>query len=865
MIIRNLILTLLILAISVVYAFPFAQSRTIETNKDSIVKFSANKRYKSNFIKEFLLGKHYRKEWATPVEAPVFNITKRKLHVVKKGGSRQTVNLRLIDSSGREYVLRSIDKTPKKALPADLRKTFLADILQDQTSTGHPYAAFIIPPLAEAAGVFHTNPQLVYVPYDTAFDSFAKVLANKPALFELRPDGPMQDIPNFGNPNNVVGTVKMFEHCFEDNDNVIDQVLFARSRLFDMWLGDWSRHEDQWRWGEFQKIKGSVYRPIPRDRDHVFFKFDGFLPSFITTTRAVRHLKNFGSKIKDLKGLNNSARNLDRDILTELTEKQWIKIGNDLKNALTDSVIEAAVAMFPPAIHAISGSEIEKKLKARRAQLPEIAKEYYKILAKQVSILGSAKHEQFEIERKGKGVTEITVFKIYKTGEKDTIIYHRIFYPKETKEIHIYGLGGKDRFVFSGEEKKLIKIRIIEGKNKAQKPDKPATDSSDRDIVFYNTKQAKNIRFYKLVNDKRNYTPNDSAYDFKQSYNYNYIAPILYPEYNSDDGLFIGAGILMKTYGFRKFPYASFQKFGINYATRTKAFNFKYYADFKNIYRQWNIDFQAMLMGPKYVVNFFGFGNESTLIPHNISYYRVKFNELSISPSLYKKLNKKLLFSIGPVFQNIKVVKTPARFIATENAQVNDKAFSRNQFWGIKTGLTYSNVYDRLLPLKGYEASFQANGVKQFNSSIQFINLHADLSFYFTLKSIRFLTFATRLGGAHNLGDYYFYQANMLGGTTNLRGYRRTRFYGRSSVYNNNELRLKIAKFSTYLVPFQLGLLGFFDQGRVWADKEQSDKWHVGYGPGIWIIIYNRITFTGCYGTSPQEGSYLTLKTGFLF
>jgi hypothetical protein len=35
-----------------------------------------------------------------------------------------------------------------------------------------------------------------------------------------------------------------------------------------MLLGDWDRHEDQWRWSEFEKENGEHYfRPIPRDRD----------------------------------------------------------------------------------------------------------------------------------------------------------------------------------------------------------------------------------------------------------------------------------------------------------------------------------------------------------------------------------------------------------------------------------------------------------------------------------------------------------------------------------------------------------------------------------------------------------------------
>jgi hemolysin activation/secretion protein len=64
--------------------------------------------------------------------------------------------------------------------------------------------------------------------------------------------------------------------------------------------------------------------------------------------------------------------------------------------------------------------------------------------------------------------------------------------------------------------------------------------------------------------------------------------------------------------------------------------------------------------------------------------------------------------------------------------------------------------------------------------------------------------------------DYEFYQANTLGGLSNLRGFRRSRFSGRSSFYHNLEARLKLLSFKSYLFPAHLGVLAFNDLGRVW-------------------------------------------------
>jgi hypothetical protein len=79
-------------------------------------------------------------------------------------------------------------------------------------------------------------------------------------------------------------------------------------RLFDILIGDWDRHEDQWRWGEFEKENGVLYRPIPRDRDQAFTKFDGLIPKMIT--KVLPDIQSFESKIGDPAELSIAARNL---------------------------------------------------------------------------------------------------------------------------------------------------------------------------------------------------------------------------------------------------------------------------------------------------------------------------------------------------------------------------------------------------------------------------------------------------------------------------------------------------------------------------------------------------------------------------
>lgn len=98
-------------------------------------------------LHRFWLGDSYRELYNTPVKMRVMHLQKELggLTVVKLGGGMQTQSLRLRDSTGREWVLRSINKFPERSLPEHLRNTIAKDIVQDQISIAHPFGALTVP------------------------------------------------------------------------------------------------------------------------------------------------------------------------------------------------------------------------------------------------------------------------------------------------------------------------------------------------------------------------------------------------------------------------------------------------------------------------------------------------------------------------------------------------------------------------------------------------------------------------------------------------------------------------------------------------------------------------------------------------
>ena len=108
----------------------------------------------------------------------------------------------------------------------------------------------------------------------------------------------------------------------------------------------------------------------------------------------------------------------------------------------------------------------------------------------------------------------------------------------------------------------------------------------------------------------------------------------------------------------------------------------------------------------------------------------------------------------------------------------------------------------------------------------------------------------------HNIGDYRFYQANTLGGTTNLRGYRRTRYAGRSSFYANLEARIQLLSFNAYLFPGKLGLLGLADGARVYSDNDTRtgiSALHSAFGGGVYVDVLKQAVINVTYSVGEEK------------
>jgi outer membrane translocation and assembly module TamA len=221
------------------------------------------------------------------------------------------------------------------------------------------------------------------------------------------------------------------------------------------------------------------------------------------------------------------------------------------------------------------------------------------------------------------------------------------------------------------------------------------------------------------------------------------------------------------------------------------------------------------------------------------------------SIGLNRVIAKHHSLTISGLYQNIKVKNEPSHFISETLPATDGSIFDRKQFAGVQLSYAYYKVNDEIVPTKGF--GFSLNGSRTHNLSQterSFNRYWTILGFYIPISKA--FSIATRNGLFTVNGEPEFYQYNWLGGGQNLRGFNRQRFYGKTSFYNNNELRW-IPNIRSYFFNGKIGLIAFLDEGRVWMPDQSSDKWHVGYGGGLLISPFNKIAATIYYGMSEED------------
>ena len=848
--------------------------RSIPEKGDTTHAVVPGGRFKANRLQRWSYGSNYRQLWTTPIEVPVLKLDTvgGGLSPMRPGGAGQSISLHFLGEDGRRYTVRSLDKDASKRLLEELRHTVVDDAIQDLVSAHLPTGGLVVDALMAAAGILHAPHRLVVIPDDPRLGAYREEFAGLIGTLQEHPSEAAGDEPGFAGSRKVSGTEKVYKRLEKTPCERVDARAFLKARLIDFLIGDSDRHVGQWRWARFPAGDCYTWLPIPEDRDKAFIDLDGLVMDFVrwVEPRFVR----FQEQYPDHQGLPRTGWALDRKLLAELEWSAWDSVVTAVQDELPDPVIEEAVRRLPEPYYEQVGDFLTRALKVRRGHLDEFAARYYGLITREVDIEGTDEDEDLELEHRENGALEV---RIRLAGTQSAPYFRRTLYPHETKEVRIYMHGGDDQITVLGEQAK-IRVHV---------------DGGGGDDAYANRSRAgrQMTRFYDARGENRfdahQARINERPYKRSASHGLGatgrYILDwgketTLLPVFSlSPDIGYVRLRHTRIYYGYRKAPYASQHVFSFGVAAHAGVKPVVAYSGtFRHLLR--NLDgLLEMEYSGVNTIRFNGFGNDGIELEHAESFYKVEQQQFLFAPALSFRgsgpTHGTWTLTGGPL---VKLTDTPLddheeQFIATYETPLYKKTpqYGMGVFGqlGVRGELVYDTRDNPGHAQRGVR--FRLGGElypKLWDVESVFGHVAGDASVYLSANIPTAPTLALRVGGKTVRGTFPFHGAAAVGGSSNLRGFRKYRFAGESALYGNGELRVRLARIF-FLFPGEFGAFAAVDAGRVFFkyDPKEADGWHIGTGGGLWVSSLKRratLSVARMYG---EDLTGLYLRAGLMF
>jgi outer membrane protein assembly factor BamA len=209
-------------------------------------------------------------------------------------------------------------------------------------------------------------------------------------------------------------------------------------------------------------------------------------------------------------------------------------------------------------------------------------------------------------------------------------------------------------------------------------------------------------------------------------------------------------------------------------------------------------------------------------------------------------------------------------------AEVNPVGIEGGTTSQLLFGVLWDSRDNELEPTTGgvEELSVRASGYST-GSKYQYAGL--------TLSERRFMRLSSRVVFAQRLtldmlfGEVPFFEwcttggistPEGLGGMSSVRGIERNRFAGNIKAFSNSELRVRAAEMNAFGHPVKLGMVAFFDVGRVWHPGVTDGawhRWHPGVGMGMRLARRSAAVRMDYAVSTETGGQRLYLNFGQMF
>lgn len=585
-------------------------------------------------IYNWMWGRHYRHLYTIPIRVPSATIETLGGGMDIVGQAEGFHGLLLENKRKQLYLLKPLGGSTSFLESkffreiynkTDFKNTYLDEFLGDAYTIINPYTFLVADYLAKSAGLSFSPSRIYYIPSHMRKDTVADGSDIQDRLVNLI------NVPDINLRSNLYTTEDFLDSLQVSKNYMADQNLYIRERIFDMWIGDWNKTNENWEWQSHTVNDSVIYTPIVIDRNHAFTKVDGVLFKQMLKMLSLDFICNYDSLIlKDTKKINKLAFALDMAVAGRSDESVWIRQAQEIRKQMTDSLIDSAFTYLPEGVKHDEIELIKRKLKRRRLELEAVASQYYRLLQRTPVVAGTNQSDYFLIERQA---PDRTILRIYDPETGDCRLEQQ-FSGRETKELWLYGLAGNDTFEVKGNTRKDFPIYLISGEGENQ----------------YQLNHSRKIHVY----DK------DYKYDY-QKIKYHKISFTPWGIYDSDKGISLGTFFTYTMYGFKRAPFTYQHRIGYNYLK-----GFMYAGVFPNYDGRRRLYLNASISSPRNFENFFGFGNNTAgYKEEKKNYNRVKLRTYMLNPSFEMDLRKEEVVTFFGSLDMYKAKRTDDRYIYT--------------------------------------------------------------------------------------------------------------------------------------------------------------------------------------------------------
>jgi hypothetical protein len=422
----------------------------------------------------------------------------------------------------------------------------------------------------------------------------------------------------------------------------------------------------------------------------------------------------------------------------------------------------------------------------------------------------------------------------------------RRFESRETREIRLYLHGGDDRAVVVGNVRSSIPLIIVGGNGTNTLIDSSTVGGRSKTARLYDLGTVTYVSYKRDTVDRLDYDP-DTAFNRRPWLNVHgeilppqkdygtSIRPVFGIKTGHGLGIVPKVGLVRYQYGFREFPYRSMARLEGAYATGTGGLRIGLTTDNRFEDTRFHVTDSAQVSQLE-VVQFHGFGND---VPdRRDAFFDVKQTQWLWHPAASISLGAESDIALGPVVKYTVTDSLPGYFIS----ELRPYGFGSVGQAGVQLDLRIDTRDNPDNASRGFAVEVTGAAFPGlWGLSSSFEEIAAVASTYLAFPVWKRPVLAVRAGGKKLFGDFPYYEAAFIGGSRSVRTFHHHQFAGDASLYGTTELRVPVGKVA-FILPWDVGLLGFMDAGRVYMNGESPGGWHSVAGGGFWLGVLSPAT-----------------------